>query len=262
MRSFSASYSSPGRIGSTTCSPEVLGNLCFDALGVLRRDQQLFDLDRLTVGVAHADLRLAVGAQIAERAVLADRRQALGEAVRERDRQRHQRLGLVRRVAEHHSLVAGAGDVQLIVVARVVARLVCLVDALCDVRRLLVDRVEHRAGVGREAEIGVGVADRPNRLARDLLDVDVGLGRDLSRDHDQAGVDERLAGDASVRFVAEHRIEHSVGDLIGDLVRMSLGDGLGREQEFVVGRLVHGSGGWLLVRWGRTTRKAARAATV
>ena len=133
---------------------------------------------------------------------LADRRQALGEPVRERDRQRHQRVGLVGGVAEHHPLVARAGDVELVVVAGVGARLIGLVDALGDVRRLLVDRVEHRAGVGREAEVGVGVADLADRLAGDLLDVDVGVGRDLAGDDDQAGVDERLAGHAAVGVVA------------------------------------------------------------
>ncbi len=190
--------------------------------------------DRLAVLVAHADLRLAVGAQVAERAVLAHRRQALGEPVRERDRQRHQRVGLVGGVAEHHPLVAGAGDVELVVVCCVGASLVGLVDALRDVRRLLVDRVEHRAGVRREAEVGVGVADVADRLARDLLDVDVGLGRDLAGDDDQAGVDERLARDAAVRFVGEDGVEHAVGDLVGDLVGMALRDRLGGEQELVV----------------------------
>ena len=32
--------------------------------------------------------------------------------------------------------------------------------------------------------------------------------------------------------VPEDCVEHRVGDLVGDLVRMPLGDGLGREEEF------------------------------
>jgi hypothetical protein len=43
----------------------------------------------------------------------------------------------------------------------------------------------HRARVAVEAELGVGVADLADRLARDLLDVDVGVGRDLAGDDDR-----------------------------------------------------------------------------
>ena len=68
-----------------------------------------------------------------------------------------------------------------------------------------------------------------------LGDVDVGLGRDLARDDDQPGRDQRLAGDAAGDVVPEHRIEHGVRDLVGDLVGVSLGDGLGGEEEFARG---------------------------
>ncbi len=51
-----------------------------DALVVLGGDQELFDGDRAAVGVADGDLGLAVGAEVAERAVLAHRRQPFGEA--------------------------------------------------------------------------------------------------------------------------------------------------------------------------------------
>ena len=125
--------------------PQVVGDQCLGAFGVLGRDQQLFDLDRLAVLVADADLGLAIGTQVVERAGLANRRELLREPVRKRDRQRHQCLRLVGGVAEHHSLIAGAGDVELVLVASVGARLIGLVHALCDIRRLLVDRVEHRA---------------------------------------------------------------------------------------------------------------------
>jgi hypothetical protein len=170
----------------------------------------------------------------------------MGQLVGERDRQRHQLGRLPRRVAEHHSLVAGAGDVELVVVGGVGARLERVVHALRDVGGLLVDRVDHGAGVGREAEVGVRVADLANRLAGDLGDVDVGLGRDLAADDDEAGVDERLAGDTAVGVVADDRVEDAVGDLVGDLVGMPLGDRLGGEEVLVLGEaavLRHCAGG-------------------
>ena len=220
--------------------PQVLGDQRLGALAVLGGDQQLLDLDRAAVEVADRDLRLAVGAQVRHDLGLAHVGEALGELVRERDRQRHQLVRLVARVAEHHALVTRAGDVELIVVGGVGARLVGGVDALGDVGRLLVDRVEHRARVGGEAEVGVGVADLADRLARDLLDVDVRRRRDLARHDHEAGVHERLARHAAGRVVAHDGIQHAVGDLVGDLVRVAFGDRLGREQVLVVSQGAHG----------------------
>ncbi len=201
---------------------------------MLRRDQDLLDADRAAVLVADGDLSLAVGAQVGDVAVVADLREAAGELVRERDRHGHELGRLVRRVAEHHPLVARPGDVQLVVVLGVLAHLERRVDALSDVRRLLVDRVDDRAGVGRESELGVRVADAADRLASDVLDVDVDLGRDLAGDDDEARVHERLARDAPVWIVREDGVEDAVGDLVGDLVRVALGDRLGGEKELVV----------------------------
>ena len=187
--------------------PEVVGHQRLGAVAVLGGDQDLLDLDRLAVQVAHGDLRLAVGAQVGHDLGLAHVGQALGQLVGQRDRQRHELRRLVGRVAEHHPLVARAGDVECIVVGGVGARLVGLVDALGDVGRLLVDRVDDRARVGAEAEVGVGVADLADRLAHDVLDVDVGRRRDLAGHDDEAGVHERLAGHARRRGrrAAPHR---------------------------------------------------------
>ena len=126
-----------------------------DAGLVLRRDQDLLDLDRLAVLVADRDLRLAVGAQVRHHVAAPHLGQPVRQRVRERDRHRHQLRRLARRVAEHHSLVARADHVERVVVARVGARLVRLVDALGDVRRLLVDRGDHRARLAVEAVRGV-----------------------------------------------------------------------------------------------------------
>ena len=231
-----------------------------DAVGVLRGDQDLLDLDRAPVLIAHRDLRLAVGAQVGQHLGLAHLREALGELVREGDRQRHELLGLVGRVAEHHALISRPGEVELVLVGGVVACLVCRVDALSDVGGLLVDRVDDRAGVAVEAVGGVVVADAAHGLARDFLDVDVGVGRDLAGDDDQAGVHERLARDAAVGIVAQHRVEHSVGDLVGDLVGVTLGHRLGGEQELVIGQVAHGLGA--TPNWshpvGRAWRKSGK----
>ena len=69
-----------------------------DGLRALRHAERVLD----------GDLRLAVGPQVGERAVLAQAGEAQAEVVREVDGQRHQLLGLVAGEPEHDALVAGA----------------------------------------------------------------------------------------------------------------------------------------------------------
>ena len=75
---------------------------------VLRRDEHGPQLHRLAVLVVERDLGLPVRTEVREDACLAHLGEAMGEPVGEPDRQRHEVVGLVARVAEHHPLVAGA----------------------------------------------------------------------------------------------------------------------------------------------------------
>ena len=93
--------------------------------------------------ILHRDLALAIRAQIRHQPGLANLRQLGGELVRQRDWQRHQLRSLVGGVPEHHALVAGSAGV----------------DTLRNVRRLLVDRRNDRAGVGVETIRRVRIAD-------------------------------------------------------------------------------------------------------
>ena len=62
------------------------------------------------------------------------------------------------------------------------------------------------------------------------LEVHPGAGRDLARDHGDARLHQRFAGDARLRVAREDRVQHGVGDLVGDLVGVPFGNGLGGEQ--------------------------------
>ena len=189
-----------------------------DRLGVLRRNHHRVDADRLAVLVVfHRHLALAVRPQVGHLTVLANLGQTPRQLVRKRDRGRHQLFGLVGGVAEHHALVARAAGVH----------------AHGDVARLLVDRRDHGAGVRVEAVERIVVADRGNHAAHQRLEVNVSVGRDLSRDDHQSGCGQGLAGHAAVGILLEAGIENGVGDLVGDLVGMSFGHGLRREQKFV-----------------------------
>ena len=193
--------------------------------------------DRTTVSIAHravvgvvldGDLGLAVGTEVRERPVLAHRGELLGEALRDHDRQRHEHVGVVAGVAEHQALVAGALLVHR--VHRAGARLVAGVDALGDVAGLAADRDHDAAGLAVEALLGRVVADLEDPLADDLLDVDVAGGGDLTGHDDEAGREQRLDGDAAVLVLPQHLVEDGVADLVGDLVRVTLGHGLRGEQ--------------------------------
>jgi len=190
--------------------------------GVLGGDDDGVDADRLVVGVVlYRDLRLAIGAKVGELSVLANLRELLGQLVGERDGRGHQLGRLVGGVAEHHSLVAGSAGV----------------DTLRDVGRLAVNGGDDGAGVGVEAFEGVVVPDLVDRVADQGLEVDVGLGSDLPGDDDQAGAGEGLAGNAAVGVDGQAGVEDGVGDLVGDLVRVTFGHGLTGEEETIgVGR--------------------------
>jgi hypothetical protein len=159
---------------------------------VLRRQHHGVDAVRLAVDVAHGDLRLRVGTQERQASVAAHFALALHEAVRVVDRERHQRGGLVARVAEHEALVART--LVQIIVRRAV-------HALRDVGRLAAVANHHGAAVGVEAQLRIVVADAADGVARDAAVVDVGVGRDLAGHHDEAGGDERLGGDAPGRIM-------------------------------------------------------------
>ena len=201
-----------------------------DAGLVLGGEHHGVDADRAgLVVVLDGDLGLPVGTQVGQRAVLADRREPLRERLGDLDRQRHQLGGVVAGVAEHQPLVTGA-----LLVHRVdgllQARLVAGVDALGDVTGLATDRDHDAAGRAVEALVGVVVADVEDLLTHDRLDVDVAGRGHLAGHHHQSRGQQRLDRDPRVRVLAQHLVEDSVADLVGDLVRVTLGHGLGGEQ--------------------------------
>ncbi len=188
-----------------------------DRLGVLRRDDDRADANGASIFVQHGDLCLAIRAQPRQRAGLAALGERLREAMRELNRHRHELGRLVRRVAEHHPLVARAARVH----------------ALRDVRRLAIDRAQHSARLAIEAEARVVVADGRDRAANDVRDGHVRVRRDLASHAREAGGDERFARDARIGIRREDRIEHGVGDLIRDLVWVTFGHRFGCKNEAV-----------------------------
>jgi len=153
---------------------------------------------------------------------------ALYQAVRIVNRRRHQLGRLVAGVAEHQALVSGPDVLAL--------RLV-LVDAHRDVAALLAHGHEHRAGVGGDSHLVVGVADVADHVAHHLLVVDRAPRGDLAGDDGQPRGDHRFARHAAAGILSEEGVEHTVGDLVGQLVRMPHAHRLAGEE---VPALCHG----------------------
>ena len=202
-----------------------------DTRSVLRGDEHGAQAHGLAVLVVERDLGLAVRAQVGHDVGLAHLGEALGHAVGEPDRQRHEVGRVLAGVAEHHPLVAGALAVDDVLARLAAAHLFRRVDPLGDVRALLVDRDDDTAGVAVEAVERVVVADRFDDLAGELRDVDVGVRRDLAGHHAKTGREQRLAGHPPARVLGQDGVEDGIGDLVGHLVGMAFGDGLRGEGE-------------------------------
>ena len=169
---------------------------------VLRADNDRVHTHRAVTIIGERDLSLAVGAHPRHGAGVTQLGHALGDAMRKHGRCRHELGCLIAGKAEHHALVARTPGV----------------DALRDVVGLLVERREHGAGVRVDAVFRAVVADAGQSVTHDLRQVDVGIGRDLTSDHGHARRDQRLTGHPRHRVFDEHGIEHSIRNLIGDLV--------------------------------------------
>src|SRR5579864_7927554 len=171
--------------------------------------------------VLDGHLALAVGAQPLDLAATARDGQLAGQAMRQGDGEWHQGRRVAAGIPEHQPLVAGPPGV----------------DSLGDVRRLRVDRRQHGAARAVEPVVGVGVADLADDPAGDVGEVDVGGGGDLAGQQHHASRDQRLARHAAGRVQPHHLVEDGIGDLVGHLVRVALGDRLRGEQ--VHFRLAH-----------------------
>jgi hypothetical protein len=177
--------------------------------------------------VLDRDLALPVRAQVRQRPIPAHLGQAPRDTVREHDRHRHQLVRFVGGISEHHSLVACAQLIGL----DAVTGLERVVDPSCDVGRLFLDGGHGAARLPVEAEAAVVVPDLAHRAPDHFLHVDVVARRDLSKDDDHARRGRHLDRAARVRIVLQDVIQDRVGDGVAQLVRMTLGDRFGGEED-------------------------------
>ncbi len=216
---------------------QLVGQPFAGGLGVvLRGDQHGVHAHRTVMFVVlDGHLRLAVRTQMGHDALLAHLGQPVRQPVGQVDRQRHQRVGLVAGVAEHHALVAGA--LRLVALLAAGGRLPFAIQpfhTLVDLRALFGQRHQHAAGVGVQTDPGAGVPDAAHRGAHDALDVAVALAGDLAEYEELSGGGRGLHGHVGVRVLAQHVVQDRVRDLVADLVGVALGHRFRRDQPWFI----------------------------
>lgn len=192
---------------------DVLVNLLVGDVGlVLGGDDDGVDADgdhaAVLLLVLDGDLGLTIGAQPLEGSILANVGETLAEAGGEEVGEGHELGGLIGGVAEHDALVTSADLLDALVE----------VDALGDIGALLLDGDDDVAGVAVDALVGGGVADVADGGTDDVLEIDLGVGGDLTEDHDHAGLGGGLAGDLGLGVLGEAGVEDGIGNLIAELV--------------------------------------------
>ena len=98
-----------------------------------------------------------------------------------------------------------------------------VIHAHGDVAALLVDAGDDGAGVAVEAVLRTVVADIADGLSHDGGNVHVALGGDLAHHQHHAGGGAALAGHAGHGILRKDGVQHSVADLVADLIGMTLG---------------------------------------
>ena len=186
---------------------------------VLGGQHHRLDADDLVALIAEGDLALGVGPQPGQHAALAHLGLPLHQPMGVGDGGGHQHVGFVAGVAEHQALVASA------LLLRAIA-----VHALGDVRRLLADAGQYGAGRAVEADMGVVVADADHGIAHDLVEIHPRRRGDFASQDDDAGLDQGFAGDAGLGVFSNNGVQHGIGNLVGDFIRMPFGNGFRGEQ--------------------------------
>ena len=207
---------------------EILGDLLVrHALDVLGGDQDgvhaLRHHGAAFVFVLDGDLRLTIREHPRARTILADDGEAVTELGGQNVRQRHEFRSFIRGVAKHVTLVTRT-DVFIGLGAHTV-------HTLTNVRGLVVQLDEHAALVTVQAGFIRDETDVAAHLAHDGFVVNLGLGRDFTENHHHVGLRRGLARNLGIRILREARIQDAVGDLIRELIRVTLVHGFGSEKK-------------------------------
>ena len=105
------------------------------------------------------------------------------------------------------------------------------VDTLRDVLALLGDGFGDDHLVGVEDIIVVDVADFSDGSAHDFFEIELGVGGNLSGQHNHVALHEGFAGHAAFFVLREAGVEHGVGDGVANLVGVAFAHRFGGKNE-------------------------------
>ena len=181
---------------------------------MLCRNDDGVDADRFAVFIFDSDLSLAIGTEIRQCTVFADFCQAAGQAMCQRNGQRHVVVRFVSSIAEHHALVTSADGIEFIRIAFFLFQ--GIVDAHSDVRGLFVQGNEDAAGVAVKTIFSTGITDITDRFADDVRDIDVARCRNFTDDMYHTSRYQSFAGNASVFIFCRNLVSHFIGMAFGN----------------------------------------------
>ena len=199
----------------------ILNLLLGDGGIVLGGDENVVDSHGLDlavfVGVLNNNLRLAIGSQPGDLTGVSSLGHLLAEEVGEVVRVGVEGDGvpLVGGIAEHDTLVTSTEVVHIFL----------NVDGLSDLWALSLYVDEDGHGLVVESLVLIVIADLLGDLTGNLLVVDGGaVNEGLTEEADHLGLGGRLEANLAVLVLSEASVENSVGDLIAELVGVTLTD--------------------------------------
>ena len=178
-------------------------------------DHDVFDFHRLAVAIFYGHLGFAVGPEKISFAALANFREVVHQAMGHLNWKRHQLRRFIARVAEHHTLIAGA---------LLFVQTFAFSHALRDIGRLLLDRGQDGASMPVESHGGIGVTDLTHHFAHDIDVTHFCAASNLAGNDYHAGLGETFAGYSAVRISRQMGVQDRIRNLVAEFIRMTLGN--------------------------------------
>ena len=197
---------------------------------VLSRNNDVFKTNGGVIFIFHSNLGLAIGTEICKCAVLTNLGELLCHVGCKCIAERHEICGFIASVAKHHTLVAGANVIFVVLFA--VLCFEAFVNAHRNIGRLLVNAVYKCAGRSVEAIFRLVITDEIDRIANGLFYIEFCSGGNFTHNHDEVSGCGSLASNASHGILRENRVENGIRNAVAEFIGMSFCYGLAGKISF------------------------------
>ena len=185
---------------------------------VLGRNNHCIHTDRFPVIIFYGNLGLSIRTEERNFPVFSYFSQTACQTVSQCDRHGQVFRCFIGCIAEHHALVAGA---DIVFVGLLFLSFQRLVDTHGNIGGLFINGHIDAYAFTVKAVAGIGVADIINRFADDLGNGHIGAGGDFTENmHLPCGYN-GFAGYTAIGILFQDGIKNGIGNLVGNLIRMS-----------------------------------------